>query len=207
MSCFRYSLSSVSLGCSVSNSGIRDMQGVDRTNFTFVQDVEHPTGNEDFYIKVDATDGTKYVMISEAAIEALFTEGGAKAAADIKLRKNTAAISGEKQDDDSWLNSLGPVQIGSLNAVAHANAEAMIGGDYGYIVRDRNNRCYFLGIMAPCICSAANFNSGTQVTDYSGYELTLQERSVESIFEIRYKNGTEDTNLANNEKYKAYVDK
>ena len=102
-----------------------------------------------------------------------------------KFRKQTASMTTTIDNTESpvYTTELS-LKFSKMETVKRVEISALAQGEMSVIVRDTNNQYWYLGKDYPVVMSAGTINSGTNLTDFQGYEITLQDISIDSPMQV-----------------------
>lgn len=112
------------------------------------------------------------------------------------MRRNTASMTSTLNFDETagvnYVSTDVVIRFNKLNTPQRIEMSALVLAETRVVVEDANGKFWLLGKDEPCVPSAGTAQTGTQKTDGSYYELTLQssddtwplELSAEAIAEV-----------------------
>lgn len=164
MACKSFALSGIALGCKDLVGGIKEVY-IAKTN--------------DITSKVLNTESSQIATISMAE--------GAKFKT-YKFRKNTGSMTSSASSDDAVgnfaVNTELNLQFSKMETSKRLEIMALCLEDVEVIVKDFNNKYWYLGYDVPVSASSAVAQTGQQATDLNGYNVTLSDTSKEFPYEV-----------------------
>lgn len=176
MSCNSYTLKGIELGCKDHMGGIKCVWLIDESNLDSI------TLNE-------AVKGDDGVITKEANVEiASITLGASASFKPYKFRKGTSnMVSTATSDEANGTFSVQTdiaLQFNKMETAKRTEIMAMCLGNMKGVVKDNNNKYWFVGFDQPISASAASGETGTAFGDFGGYKVTLTDNSKEMPYEI-----------------------
>lgn len=164
MSCNSYSLSGIELGCKNHTGGIKVVYLIDESDVTEV------TLNE------DNTEIATITLASDAEFKAY------------RFRKGTSNMVSTATSDEAngtfSVQSDVALQFNKMETAKRTEIMALCLGNMKMIVKDNNDKYWFLGKDQAISASAATGETGTAFGDFGGYKVTLTDNSREFPYEI-----------------------
>lgn len=132
-------------------------------------------------------DDVTSISKSEDVISTIALNTGSKFST-YKFRKGTSSMSTNMTVDEavgtmSFTTEVA-LQFNKLQTSTRLELMALAMDDLVAIVKDANDKCWYLGYDFPVTVSSMTANSGTNFTDFQGYNITLSDTSRELPFEV-----------------------
>lgn len=168
MECNSVTLTGIEVGCKDNMGGIKEVFIALNSEFPLI-DTE-----EDIQITND-----KITFIKEANLAKLKR---------YKFRKQTGGMTSTMTVDDTvgtqyWTTEV-TLQFSKMETSKSVEINALCWADTIVIVKDSNNRYWFLGYDNPVSVTSASSQSGTNYGDLNGYTLTLTDMSKNLPYEV-----------------------
>lgn len=164
MSCKSFALSGIALGC-------KDVLG----------------GIKEVYI-AKAADIKTVTLNTENSQIATIELGESAKFRTYKFRKGTSQMTSTASSDEAIGNfSVSTeltMQFSKMETSKRLEIMALCLEDVVCVVKDFNNRMWYLGYDFPVTATAATAQTGTAATDLNGYNITLTDTSAEFPYEI-----------------------
>lgn len=142
-------------------------------------------------ISSDAGDDKKITSITMVESDGKFKE--------FQFRRNTANMTSTLNVDPANGTSVTTELVMSFlrqEATKRLEISALSMGDLAVIVKDANDKYWYLGYNFPVLASAGTGETGTAFTDGNRYSITLQDNAVDWPYEIKVAPATTgDTNF------------
>lgn len=177
MACNLYTLSGIGTQCKDSAGGVKKV---------LVGKFEDLA-----YTPVEASAPYNTVTVAAVGTKEVEGETVAKELADVlhvySIRRNTSSMTSTLNVSENAGNSFTTeINLQFLKAEAAKRLEIMglMMSESRVIVKDANNQWYALGYDYPVEASAGTQETGTAISDFSGYNLTLQDNSAALPYHI-----------------------
>ena len=159
MACTSYTLSGLNVGCKDSLGGIKE-------------------------VYIAPYDEINLVTVTDGKISAISANEHFKT---FKFRKNTGSMTSTLQVSENGGNSVQTeltLQFMKMETAKRVQMMALFMTECAAIVLDTNGKYWYLGYDYPIEASSGTAQTGTNLSDLNGYDITLTDTSRELPYEV-----------------------
>ena len=143
-------------------------------------------GIKEVYILGDRSDVTVTVLAD--AITAIALDAGSDKFLPYKFRKQTGSmvstINTSEENGTTFVQTDVTLVFHKMEAKKRLEISALMVGDCAMLVKDGNDKYWFLGFDEPVTLTAGTAGTGTAKGDKNGYDLTLTDLSNSLPYEV-----------------------
>ena len=145
-------------------------------------------GIKEVYILGDRSDITFPITIANDAITAIALKEGSDKFLPYKFRKQTGSmvstINTSEENGTTFVQTDVTLVFHKMEAKKRLEISALMVGDCAMLVKDGNDKYWFLGFDEPVTLTAGTAGTGTAKGDKNGYDLTLTDLSNTLPYEV-----------------------
>lgn len=162
MSCSLYTLRGINVGCKDGIGSIKEVYVIKK------DDVQNVEKSEDKITGITLNEGSKFLTY--------------------KFRRGTSSMSTNMTVDEAVgtmaFTTEVTLQFNKLQTATRLELMALAVDDLIAVVKDGNDKYWYLGYDFPVSVSSMTANTGTNFTDFSGYNITLNDVARELPYEV-----------------------
>lgn len=164
MACNSYSMKGIGLGCKDHTGGIKEVYLIDESNIESV--TLDPEKSMIQSISVTSSEKFKTYRFRKGTSNMTSTASSSEENGTFSVQTNIA------------------LKFNKMDTAKRMEVMAMCLGSVKGIVKDNNNKYWFVGYDAPISATAATGETGTAYADFGGYNVTLTDDSKEFPYEL-----------------------
>lgn len=143
-------------------------------------------GIKEVYILGDRSEAT--VTVANDAITGITLDAGSDKFKPYKFRKQTGSmvstINTSEENGTTFVQTDVTLVFHKMEAKKRLEISALMVGDCAMLVKDGNNKYWYLGLDEPVTLTAGTAGTGTAKGDKNGYDLTLTDLSNTLPYEV-----------------------